>query len=179
METPAICTILGYFETQRLWNFQEQGMQCEENGTWGERCSLVLEWGLAGKEGFQGGLLIESVWISLAYPNSSNWTTPAGTYGYLAPELAYTMRLTEKCDVYSFGVLALEVIMGNHPDNRLQPPIMEIFKESTRSQLENCLVKMSDFPSDIERKRFHSSSRLSFAEPFEMITIRQLLNQDI
>ncbi|XP_058082404.1 MDIS1-interacting receptor like kinase 2-like [Magnolia sinica] len=51
----------------------------------------------------------------LLIPDSSNWTTLAGTYGYIAPELAYTMRVTEKCDVYSFGVVALEVMMGNHP----------------------------------------------------------------
>ncbi|XP_058094898.1 MDIS1-interacting receptor like kinase 2-like [Magnolia sinica] len=51
----------------------------------------------------------------LIKPDSSNWSELAGTCGYVAPELAYTMRVTEKCDVYSFGVISLELIMGRHP----------------------------------------------------------------
>ncbi|KAH7690933.1 Non-specific serine/threonine protein kinase protein [Dioscorea alata] len=55
----------------------------------------------------------------LLKPNSSHWSSLAGTYGYMAPELAYVMRVTEKCDVYSFGIVALEVIHGAHPGDFL------------------------------------------------------------
>ncbi|XP_016650683.1 PREDICTED: probable LRR receptor-like serine/threonine-protein kinase At4g08850 [Prunus mume] len=48
-------------------------------------------------------------------PDSTNWTAVAGTYGYIAPEIAYTMEVNENCDVYSFGVVTLEIIMGKHP----------------------------------------------------------------
>ncbi|KAK9220989.1 hypothetical protein WN944_009413 [Citrus x changshan-huyou] len=55
----------------------------------------------------------------LLHADSSNRTLLAGTYGYIAPELAYTMVMTEKCDVYSFGVVTLEVLMGKHPRDLL------------------------------------------------------------
>ncbi|KAL4296574.1 hypothetical protein GQ457_12G018450 [Hibiscus cannabinus] len=46
--------------------------------------------------------------------DSFNQTTLGGTLGYIAQELAYTMVVTEKYDVYSYGVLALEIMMGKH-----------------------------------------------------------------
>ncbi|POO03994.1 Tyrosine-protein kinase [Trema orientale] len=64
----------------------------------------------------------------LLNPDSSNWTALAGTllifstsnvrnndFSSSFSELAYTMKLTEKCDDYSFGALALEVMMGKQP----------------------------------------------------------------
>ncbi|GJN04758.1 hypothetical protein PR202_ga22330 [Eleusine coracana subsp. coracana] len=56
-------------------------------------------------------------------PDSSNWSALAGTYGYIAPELSYTSVVTEKRDVYSFGILVLEVVMGKHPRDFLQAPL--------------------------------------------------------
>lgn len=39
----------------------------------------------------------------------------AGSYGYIAPEYAYTLRVDEKSDVYSYGVVLLELISGRRP----------------------------------------------------------------
>ncbi|XP_048129011.1 MDIS1-interacting receptor like kinase 2-like [Rhodamnia argentea] len=48
--------------------------------------------------------------------SSSNLTgNIAGTYGYIAPELAYSLMVSEKSDTYSFGVVAMETLMGKHP----------------------------------------------------------------
>ncbi|GAB2234471.1 hypothetical protein Drorol1_Dr00003725 [Drosera rotundifolia] len=39
-------------------------------------------------------------------------TMVAGSYGYIAPEYGYTMKVDEKVDVYSYGVVLLELLTG-------------------------------------------------------------------
>ncbi|XP_004515615.1 uncharacterized protein [Cicer arietinum] len=42
-------------------------------------------------------------------------STLAGSYGYIAPEYGYMMKITEKSDVYSYGIVVLEVLTGKQP----------------------------------------------------------------
>ncbi|KAF9618119.1 hypothetical protein IFM89_000235 [Coptis chinensis] len=44
-------------------------------------------------------------------------TRIAGTIGYMAPEYAMRGYLTEKADVYSFGIVALEIVSGQSNSN--------------------------------------------------------------
>ncbi|PON53142.1 GPCR kinase [Trema orientale] len=36
----------------------------------------------------------------------------AGSYGYIAPEYAYTLQVDEKSDIYSYGVVLMEILSG-------------------------------------------------------------------
>ncbi|KAJ4785173.1 Leucine-rich repeat transmembrane protein kinase [Rhynchospora pubera] len=46
-------------------------------------------------------------------------TRVAGTTGYLAPEYAWHGQLTKKADIYSFGILILEIITGKSSSRSL------------------------------------------------------------
>ncbi|KAB5569846.1 hypothetical protein DKX38_003639 [Salix brachista] len=39
----------------------------------------------------------------------------AGSYGYIAPEYGYTLKVDERIDIYSYGVVLLELLTGKRP----------------------------------------------------------------
>ncbi|KAK9946490.1 hypothetical protein M0R45_011954 [Rubus argutus] len=48
-------------------------------------------------------------------------TRVMGTFGYVAPEYASTGMLNERSDVYSFGILIMEIISGRNPVDYSRP----------------------------------------------------------
>ncbi|PSS36428.1 Receptor-like serine/threonine-protein kinase [Actinidia chinensis var. chinensis] len=64
-------------------------------------------------------------------------TRVMGTFGYVAPEYAMTGHLLVKSDVYSYGVVLLELLTGRKPVDMSQPPGQENLVAWARPLLTN------------------------------------------
>ncbi|CAL2228009.1 unnamed protein product [Prunus armeniaca] len=113
-------------------------------------------------------------------PNSTNWTAAAGTYGYMAPELAYTMEVNENCDVYSFGVVTLEIIMGKHPGDLFSSfsLVSSSSSSSSSSALPAHQIPIVDILDQRISRPTHqvaSEVMLHLSKPVHMMTCGELL----
>ena len=56
-------------------------------------------------------------------------TRVKGTLGYLAPEYAMWGKVSESCDVYSFGILLMEILTGRKPIEKLPGSVKRTITE--------------------------------------------------
>ncbi|KAM3707736.1 hypothetical protein ACJW31_02G045900 [Castanea mollissima] len=101
----------------------------------------------------------------------------SSTFGYMAPELAYTMEVNEKCDVFSFGVLTLEIIMGKHPGHltsSLSSPTFTI----RELLLKDVLDQRLSLPTDEATREVFSIAKIAIACLHTIPQSRPTMRQD-
>lgn len=82
----------------------------------------------------------------------------AGTVGYMAPEYVVHGHLTKKADVYSFGVLAVEIVTGkrccgstgSHSGHSLLAQVWHSYKTNTMEKVVDTRLQQESAPLDLE-----------------------------
>ncbi|KAK8916294.1 PTI1-like tyrosine-protein kinase [Platanthera zijinensis] len=110
-------------------------------------------------------------------------TRVKGTLGYLAPEYAMWGKVSEGCDVYSFGILLLEIVTGRKPIERLPGGIKRTITEwadpfIAADQLPNLVDPRlrDDFDERELRRILHAAARCVQSEPDRRPTMRKVLS---
>ncbi|CAA7036022.1 unnamed protein product [Microthlaspi erraticum] len=78
-------------------------------------------------------------------------TRVMGTFGYLAPEYAQSGKLTDRSDVFSFGVVLLELVTGRKPVDQSQPLGEESLVEWARPLLIKA-IETGDFSELVDSR---------------------------
>ncbi|OAY83849.1 Cysteine-rich receptor-like protein kinase 3 [Ananas comosus] len=70
----------------------------------------------------------------------------AGTFGYMAPEYIVHGQLTEKADIYSYGILVLEIVTGRKNNNSVDdsPEGQSLMSQIWRQFKSRTLIEMLD-----------------------------------
>ena len=107
-------------------------------------------------------------------------TRVIGTLGYMAPELVRIGRPSTACDVYSFGVLVLEVVCGRRPIIADQPPLIDwLFSHMENGEL-SCAIDerlkgQSGYNAEEAERLLHLGLLCVSTDPGVRPTMRQVV----
>uniref|UniRef100_A0A0D9UZ16 Protein kinase domain-containing protein n=1 Tax=Leersia perrieri TaxID=77586 RepID=A0A0D9UZ16_9ORYZ len=119
---------------------------------------------------------------TLMKPNDSHVTTVvAGTFGYLAPEYFETGRATTKGDVYSYGVVLLELLTGKRPTDesflengtRLVTWVKETMEEKREEHAIDSAL--TEFPAEEVKFVFKVAEKCLESEPCNRPTMAEVV----
>ncbi|XP_062122571.1 mitogen-activated protein kinase kinase kinase 7-like [Drosophila sulfurigaster albostrigata] len=124
-----ICIVLEYAECGSLYKYLHQTQYHIPNDLkidWMLQCAEGMDY-LHGKNTFHRDLKTKNLLLFDQYRRlkicdfgtvkqiTTTNTDSIGTAGYMAPEVGESRRYTEKCDVYSFGIVFWEVLAQKKP----------------------------------------------------------------
>lgn len=122
---------------------------------------------------------------TLMKPDASHVTTAvAGTFGYLAPEYFDTGRATTKGDVYSYGVVLLELLTGKRPTDesflengtRLVTWVKETMEDKREDHaIDQALLPCLPAAADDVRLLFAVADRCLHSDPATRPTMAQVV----
>ncbi|XP_057721736.1 cysteine-rich receptor-like protein kinase 42 [Arachis stenosperma] len=85
----------------------------------------------------------------------------AGTLGYMAPEYLIRGQLTDKADVYSFGVLVLEIVCGRRNNvfredsGSLLQTVWKLYRSNTLAEAVDSSLRINEYPSNEALRVLH------------------------
>eukprot|EP00253_Pinus_taeda_P018214 PITA_18214 len=108
----------------------------------------------------------------------------AGSFGYIAPEYAYTLKVEEKSDIYSFGVVLLELITGKRPVGEcefeegmnLAGWVKKMTKLERGRVMEITDPKLSDFPMEEAMHMFFVALLCLQEQPKHRPSMREIVH---
>ncbi|KAL5981892.1 hypothetical protein ACLOJK_015959 [Asimina triloba] len=85
------------------------------------------------------------------FSSKLSFSTVRGTRGYMAPEWILNLPVTSKVDVYSYGIVVLEMVTGIQADGRLVPWVRDVMGNtgSMEAKMEEIKDPMVDGAFDV------------------------------